>query len=251
MDQPSCLRARPMLHVVTCTWNSSHRKIAISSRYRWGFSSRWSQRALSITGVSLRGRPPLFGGAFTSPKRFMLVTCLVIVLGWQPAALAIWEWVSSLLKIISRINSRVDEARMGAIFLPYEDDRRDLPGWNLGRFVEGNIHVVHVAWRIRGGYRLCKILCVMERPVPCNTRRCNKNFRKALQKWLARFIWGFQKVFKSINICTSIACSCSTTHLHVPFACPPWLELFHAGATVASGQHIINDNVSLLCGQCS
>lgn len=44
----------------------------------------------------------------------------------------------------------------------------------------------------------------------------------------------------------------STTHLHVPFACPPWLELlFHAGATVASGQHIINDNVSLLCGQCS
>jgi hypothetical protein len=72
--------------------------------------------------VSLRGHPPFFGGAFIFSNRCMLLTCLVIVHGWQPAALAIWEWVSSLLKIISRINSRVDGARLGPFSRPTRID---------------------------------------------------------------------------------------------------------------------------------
>ena len=38
-------------------------KIIILSRYKWGFSSRRSQKALSIAGVSLRGREPPWASA--------------------------------------------------------------------------------------------------------------------------------------------------------------------------------------------
>jgi hypothetical protein len=117
LDQPSRLSAR-LKHVVICAWNSYYRKMAISSRYKWGFSSRWSQRALSITGVSLCGHPPLFGGAFTLPNRFRLVTCLVMELDWAPSLLL------------------------------YEDDRCDLRDRSLVRSTFMGIYI-HAVWRIR------------------------------------------------------------------------------------------------------
>lgn len=62
------VKARLMLCVVTSTSNSSKRNTAISSWYILGFSMRRSSNALSIGGVTLRGRPTPFGGALVSPK---------------------------------------------------------------------------------------------------------------------------------------------------------------------------------------
>jgi hypothetical protein len=64
-------------------------KTAISSKYKPGFSIRWSHRASSITGVMLRDRPPLLGGALTLPNILILEEILEIVLLLQPAACAI------------------------------------------------------------------------------------------------------------------------------------------------------------------
>lgn len=99
-DQPSHFSARRMLHVVNNTPNSSNRKTAISSRYKWGFSTKWSQRTWTIRGVRLRGHPLLFGGAVTLRNNRTLERCLLIVRLWQSAALAICDAVSSLLTII-------------------------------------------------------------------------------------------------------------------------------------------------------
>jgi hypothetical protein len=57
-----------MLCVETRTLNSSHRKSAISSWYRPGFSSRCSRSASSIGGVIDRRVPPPFAVAFIEWK---------------------------------------------------------------------------------------------------------------------------------------------------------------------------------------
>ena len=131
-DHPSFLSARLILHNVVPVLNSSHRKYAISSRYKWGFSNRWSQSAFTITGVRLRGRPPLFGGAFTPPNSRMLERILLIVRSLQQAASAILETVRSLLNIMSWMSCKVEAARLGAMMSCPTSWSTDLPEkrWN-------------------------------------------------------------------------------------------------------------------------
>lgn len=54
-------------------------------------------------------------GALVSPNCRRLLRMVVTERGLHSAASAIWAVVSDLLKIISRINSRVEEGRFGAI----------------------------------------------------------------------------------------------------------------------------------------
>jgi len=79
------------------------------------FPVKWSQRASSISGVILRGRPARIEGALVSPNCRKLLRIVVTERGLHSAASAIWAVVSDLLKIISRMNSRVEEGRFGAI----------------------------------------------------------------------------------------------------------------------------------------
>jgi hypothetical protein len=69
-----------MLDFVARRANSSYRKPTISSRYKVGFSSRYSHNASSMISVMLRGRPSLFGGALTLLNIYILEEILRIVL---------------------------------------------------------------------------------------------------------------------------------------------------------------------------
>lgn len=66
--------------------NSSYRKAAISSRYRPGFSVRCSQRASSIGGVILRGRPPRLSGGLSLPNKRRLARIFLIERSLHSAA---------------------------------------------------------------------------------------------------------------------------------------------------------------------
>jgi hypothetical protein len=103
-----------MLEGVTCVLNSSSTKSTISSRYRSGFSSKYSHRASNIGGVMLRGRPTPFEGAFVEPKwrRFDFIANTERSL--QPTTSAISAG-GCLLSIMSRICACCDSARFGAI----------------------------------------------------------------------------------------------------------------------------------------
>lgn len=68
-----------------------------------------------MNGVMLRGRPALIVGASTLPNSHRLDRILAIARSLQPAAAAISELLSSSLIIISRINTSVDFARLGAM----------------------------------------------------------------------------------------------------------------------------------------
>jgi hypothetical protein len=68
-----------------------------------------------MVGVFTRGRPLPFGGARTFPKSRRLEQMLIIERLLQPAASAIWDIVSDLLLIISRINSGCEAASRSAM----------------------------------------------------------------------------------------------------------------------------------------
>jgi hypothetical protein len=65
--------------------------------------------------VILRGLPTRIGGALVSPNCRRLLRIVVIERGLHRAVLAISAIVSELLRIISRINSRLEASRFGAI----------------------------------------------------------------------------------------------------------------------------------------
>lgn len=115
----------------------------------------------------------LNGRAFTLPNMFRLLICLWTVLGLQPAAFAIFEGVISLLKIMSRRNSRVDGARIGAI-CDMVDDRRDLldGSWMDSK---GYGHVADGGDPCTLEYRLCKICLVISYLFPVVT--CFSEFK--------------------------------------------------------------------------
>jgi len=94
--------------------NSSSKKSTISSRYRSGFSSKYSHRASNIGGVMLRGRPTLFDGAFVEPKWRRFDSIVNTERSLQPTTSAILAggW---LLRIMSRTCACCDSARFGAI----------------------------------------------------------------------------------------------------------------------------------------
>lgn len=98
-----------------CMSNSSSRKSCISWRYKLGFSSKCSERAFIMIGVTLCGRPFLIGGALVLPYMRRLERILMTVRLLQPAASAIWDVVSSSLLIISWMRLSVDWAKLGAI----------------------------------------------------------------------------------------------------------------------------------------
>ena len=73
---------------VTSFSNTFQINSAISYRYRLGFPSKLSQRVLTMTGLRLRGGPPLPKDAFTFPNRRLLEHSLLIVRSWQSTILA-------------------------------------------------------------------------------------------------------------------------------------------------------------------
>lgn len=86
-----------MLDFVARTSNPSHKKTAISSRYRSDISSRYSRRALSIEGVVDRGRPPPLNGALVVPKQRRFERIALTERGLQSATSAIRSVFRGLL----------------------------------------------------------------------------------------------------------------------------------------------------------
>lgn len=70
-----------------------------------------------MTGVMLRGRLPLLGGALTLLNIRILEEILSMVLLLQPAASAICDIDSSPLRIISLISSCFEGARFSAVLV--------------------------------------------------------------------------------------------------------------------------------------
>jgi len=68
VDQPIDAKALRILDVVTTASKSSHRRIAISSRYSPGFSRRYCFKASSMGGAMLRRRLEPLEGALVVPK---------------------------------------------------------------------------------------------------------------------------------------------------------------------------------------
>ena len=95
--QPARERARLTLDVDGNIPNSSHRKIAISSTYRPGFSARWSQRASSMIGAILRCQPTETGGDLALPNNRKFLRMLVIERSLHCASFAICDVVSLFL----------------------------------------------------------------------------------------------------------------------------------------------------------
>jgi hypothetical protein len=95
--------------------NSPHKNSTISSKYNSGFSSKCSQRASSMTDMITRGQPSGIGGAPMWPNMQRLVQIVIIERLLQPAASAIWEVVSNLLPIKSRIMTSWEGASRGAM----------------------------------------------------------------------------------------------------------------------------------------
>src|SRR6266536_2002352 len=112
--QPRDFSTLPTLDGVTCVSNSSSTKSTISSRYRSGFSSKYSHRESNIGGVMLRGRPTPFDGALVEPKwrRFDCIVNTERSLQPTTSAISAGGW---LLRIMSRICACCDSARFGAI----------------------------------------------------------------------------------------------------------------------------------------
>jgi hypothetical protein len=104
----------PMLEAVTCVLNSSSTKSTISSRYRPGFSSKYSHKASNIGGVMLRGRPTPFEGAFVVPKQRRFDSIAKTERSLQPTTSAISAG-GQLLRSMSRICACCESARFGAI----------------------------------------------------------------------------------------------------------------------------------------
>jgi hypothetical protein len=104
-----------MLQVVICTWNLSHKKTTILSKYKLGFSRRYLQRASSMGSVILCHRPTRVGGALTLPRRQRLDQMFVIERLLHLAALAILDIVSLLLYIMLRMNSSIEGGSFGTI----------------------------------------------------------------------------------------------------------------------------------------
>jgi len=143
-DQPAAFSVRLIVEVGISARNLSHRKTAISSRYRSGFSRRCSQRASSIIGVTDRGRPPPFHGALTDPKARRLERMYLTARTLQPAASAICAAVSLLSY------SRSCRESSGAVKTP--DVGPSLVYRRLEQF-----GVVVSEWRGRvGGRQACK-----------------------------------------------------------------------------------------------
>ena len=94
--------------------NSSSKKSTISSRYRLGFSSKYSHKASNIGGVMLRGRPTPFEGAFVEPKWRRFDCIAKTKRSLQPTTSAILAG-GQLLKVISWICTCYESARFGAI----------------------------------------------------------------------------------------------------------------------------------------
>lgn len=105
-------------------------------KYKSGLSNRQSHRTSSIIGVILCGRPDLIRGALTLPNSRNLDRILIIAHLLQSTAFAICEIVSSLLAIISRINTRIDLARLGAMVRCHQwecQPRSPGENWESGR----------------------------------------------------------------------------------------------------------------------
>ena len=104
-----------MLEVVTRVRNSSQRKIVISSRYKPGFSDRFSQRASIISGVTVRFRPIRVGGACTFPNCRKFERIFIIVAWLHFASSSILDVPSDWLSIMSRMRCSLDGGSLGAI----------------------------------------------------------------------------------------------------------------------------------------
>lgn len=96
--------------------NSSHKKMAILSIYKPGFSARWSQRVSSITEVMLDGWPAGTDGDRGLPKSRKFLRMLVTDRLLHLATLAICEMVSFfLLRVIWTMDWRCQFLRLRAI----------------------------------------------------------------------------------------------------------------------------------------
>lgn len=78
----------------------------------------------------LPGRPARIGGVLVSPNCRRLVRMVVIERALHPAASAIWDVVSDLLKIISRINSLIKEGIFGVILCVAGNVEGEVVGFN-------------------------------------------------------------------------------------------------------------------------
>jgi hypothetical protein len=104
-----------MLDFVTRTSNPSHKKTAISSRYRSGFPSRYSRRVSGIGEAMDRGRPLPLNGALVVPKQRRFERIALTERGLRSATSAIQSVFRGLRTIRSRISSCCKAARFGAM----------------------------------------------------------------------------------------------------------------------------------------
>lgn len=112
----------------------------------------------------------------------------------------------------------------GHRFLPYEDDRRDLPGGILGRFL-GIYPRGLMDTFVHGDTGYVKYFASWDNEYHAIRKLVNKYFQKPLQKWPSVFHMRVPESIEMCKICTGIAPSCNLGFLETShFVLKSWIE---------------------------